>query len=300
MKKLYIFLFSLIFVKSLAQITAIPDANFEQFLIDLGIDSDGVVNGQVLTSDVENVTDLDISFQDLIQDITGIEAFLSLENLDVSMTPLSGVLDLSANINLISLIANGGGDNFVLMIEKIILNNNPNLEEIIAPEVWTLEQIDLKTGEEDVSDLTINIWIYTDFSMPISEAPSNENICIQVTDANAAQNGGGVYSNWQIITNSNTEFNNFFFSETCTLSVHQFESIAVELYPNPTQNHFNIKTSQVIEKIRIYDVSGKLVYSENGKQSALKIATEAWQKGLYFVNLSFENGQRHVEKLLVR
>lgn len=300
MKKIYTFFFCFSMVILQAQITAIPDANFEQFLIDLGIDSDGVVNGQVLTSDVENVTDLDISDQYLIQDITGIEAFLSLENLDVSMTPLSGVLDLSANTNLISLIANGEGDYIVLMIEKIILNNNPNLEEISASEVWTLEQIDLKTGEEDVSDLTINIFTIPDFLMPTSEAPSNENICIQVTDANAAQNGGGVYSNWQIITNTSTEFNNFFFSETCTLSVNQFESIAVELYPNPTQNHFNIKASEGIEKIKIYDVSGKLVYSENGKQSALQIATEAWQKGVYFVNLSFENGQRQVQKLLVR
>ena len=32
-----------------AQITLIPDSGFEQALIDLGIDSDGMINGQVLT-----------------------------------------------------------------------------------------------------------------------------------------------------------------------------------------------------------------------------------------------------------
>jgi hypothetical protein len=48
-KKLLTILIVLLFVNtSIAQTTAIPDAAFEQALIDLGIDSDGVINGQVL------------------------------------------------------------------------------------------------------------------------------------------------------------------------------------------------------------------------------------------------------------
>ena len=42
-----------------SQYTQIPDQGFEQALIDLGIDSDGEINGQVLTSDIENVEVLD-------------------------------------------------------------------------------------------------------------------------------------------------------------------------------------------------------------------------------------------------
>ena len=41
-----------------SQITLIPDADFEQALIDLGIDSDGMINGQVFTSDIENIISL--------------------------------------------------------------------------------------------------------------------------------------------------------------------------------------------------------------------------------------------------
>lgn len=41
-----------------AQITEIPDQYFEQALIDKGIDSDGIINGQVLTSDINTVTEL--------------------------------------------------------------------------------------------------------------------------------------------------------------------------------------------------------------------------------------------------
>lgn len=42
------------------EITTIPDPGFEQVLIDKGIDSDGEINGQVLTSDIENLTELEI------------------------------------------------------------------------------------------------------------------------------------------------------------------------------------------------------------------------------------------------
>ena len=41
-------------------ITLIPDSNFELYLINTGIDTDGVINGQVLTSDIED--ELELSF----------------------------------------------------------------------------------------------------------------------------------------------------------------------------------------------------------------------------------------------
>ncbi|OYU82769.1 MAG: hypothetical protein CFE24_14255 [Flavobacterium sp. BFFFF2] len=62
------------------QYTAIPDANFEQALVDLGIDT---VNGdhRVLTSAVSGLTSLDVSSKS-ISDLTGIEDFTSLQSLN--------------------------------------------------------------------------------------------------------------------------------------------------------------------------------------------------------------------------
>ena len=60
MKKylLFLFIINILCLNLLqAQTTNIPDANFEQALIDLGIDTDGL-NGQVLTSDINTLTDL--------------------------------------------------------------------------------------------------------------------------------------------------------------------------------------------------------------------------------------------------
>jgi len=64
-----------------AQKTYIPDDNFEQALIDLGIDKDGVVNDSVATSDISGVLNLEITSK-AISDLTGIEDFASLIFLD--------------------------------------------------------------------------------------------------------------------------------------------------------------------------------------------------------------------------
>ena len=65
-----------------SQITMIPDANFEQDLISQNIDSDGIVNGQVLTSDISGLTNLTL-WNVGIQNLTGLEEFSSLEWLSI-------------------------------------------------------------------------------------------------------------------------------------------------------------------------------------------------------------------------
>ena len=95
------------------QITSIPDINFEQALIDLAIDSDGIINGQVLTSDINQIIALDISGKG-IQDLTGIDDFNALESLDVSNNDLS-ILDVSDNLQLNEIyVSNTGCANLLI------------------------------------------------------------------------------------------------------------------------------------------------------------------------------------------
>lgn len=85
-----------------AQTTNIPDPEFEQALIDLGIDSDGVVNQEVLTADISGVSTLNVNSKN-ISDLTGIEDFSSLVFLDCSNNELS-TLNVNENKNLEELI----------------------------------------------------------------------------------------------------------------------------------------------------------------------------------------------------
>ena len=80
--------------------TLIPDTNFEQKLIDLGIDTDGK-NGKVLTSSIVSLTKLNVS-NSSITNLTGIEDFISLTELVCDTNGLT-TLNLTKNEALLSL-----------------------------------------------------------------------------------------------------------------------------------------------------------------------------------------------------
>jgi len=79
------------------QLTTIPDANFEQELINLGYDT-GTPNGSVPTANINSVDSLDVSSLS-ITDLTGIEDFTALTYLDCRSTLLTS-LDVSQNTAL--------------------------------------------------------------------------------------------------------------------------------------------------------------------------------------------------------
>jgi Leucine-rich repeat (LRR) protein len=88
---------------------SIPDSNFETKLIELGIDSDGVVNHLILKSDAEAVTRLDLnisSYYGNINDLTGIEGFVNISFLSASGQKFN-TIDLSKNTQLDTLYISG-------------------------------------------------------------------------------------------------------------------------------------------------------------------------------------------------
>jgi Secretion system C-terminal sorting domain len=87
--------------------TAIPDSNFEEKLIVLGIDS-GVPDGTVATSNINGVTDLDVSntfdAADAVKitDLTGIEGFVALTTLKCNYNLLN-TINVAQNTQLLEL-----------------------------------------------------------------------------------------------------------------------------------------------------------------------------------------------------
>ncbi|UAM97877.1 BspA family leucine-rich repeat surface protein [Polaribacter litorisediminis] len=82
---------------------SIPDTNFEQALIDLGYDTNGL-NGNILTSDAVAVTSLSLpsAISAAITDLTGIEGFTQLTSLTIVGSKITSI-DVSKNVNLLSL-----------------------------------------------------------------------------------------------------------------------------------------------------------------------------------------------------
>lgn len=148
----------------------IPDANFEQALIDLGIDSDGIINGFMQESDALGIENLDVNSKN-ISDLTGIELFTDLETLsafnnnlasiDLSQnTKLSGItlgennltnIDLSNNLQLVSLnAASNALTNLDLSnnsaLKQVYISDN-NITAIDVSVLANLEELDISKNE---------------------------------------------------------------------------------------------------------------------------------------------------------
>ncbi|WP_281336538.1 T9SS type B sorting domain-containing protein [Flavobacterium eburneipallidum] len=137
MKKIFILFTILSSLLSQAQYTAIPDVNFEQALIDLGIDS-GTIDGKILTASVTNLKSLEVPAKN-ISSLSGIEAFLSLENLQCASNNLTS-LDLSKNTNLTFLMCSGNS-----FLSTLDLSKNINLTELIC-NGCNLNSLDITTN----------------------------------------------------------------------------------------------------------------------------------------------------------
>ncbi len=104
--------------------TQIPDAAFEQELIDLGYDACGIVDGQVPTNNIASVNSLLIQNSN-ITDLTGIQDFQLLQTLNIASANLtSNGIDLSNNSRLKSLFISAGLTNLDLSQNDSLTNLN--------------------------------------------------------------------------------------------------------------------------------------------------------------------------------
>ncbi|MGV6827843.1 MAG: T9SS type A sorting domain-containing protein [Flavobacteriales bacterium] len=257
-----------------AQITVIPDENFEQALIDLGIDSDGLINEQVLTSDIDTVITLNIPLKG-IDDLTGVEDFAALESLDVSSNDLI-ILDVSNNIQLKELYAsNTGTEN--LMISSLDLSNNVNLELLYGENLFFLESLNLKNGNNSILTVTLPC---EEEGIPCELTELN---CVTVDNEVAATNNEPPYSGWFIEAD-------YFYSEDCTLSVSDNSLESINVYPNPVKSLLFIENNKhfKINKITIFDILGKVVFREKNIFNQLSLSE--LKSGILFMKIETEKG----------
>lgn len=121
----------------------IPDANFEQHLIDIGIDIDGIINGEILKAYAEDITNLSMADKN-ISSLSGIEEFTSLRTLRAHQNNLTSV-DLSNNLELTTLIL------ALNQLTSIDLSNNIKLEEVML-QTNNLVSINIKNGTNTLID----------------------------------------------------------------------------------------------------------------------------------------------------
>ncbi|MNQ21726.1 Internalin-J precursor [compost metagenome] len=141
--------------------TLIPDSKFEDVLISLKIDRDGK-NGKVKTESISNILYMNELSLKGITDLTGIEDFKSLIQLDVSRNNLTS-LDVSNNQALTNLNASGNKIENVKLptnntLTSLTLNSN-NITAVNLSNHANLMYVDLRANKLATLDLSKNIKI---------------------------------------------------------------------------------------------------------------------------------------------
>lgn len=76
------------------------------------------------------------------------------------------------------------------------------------------------------------------------------------------------------------------------MGINEFDAETFFVYPNPTNNIWNIKGNQNIDFIEVFDIQGKQVISLNPNSETVSINASVLTNGVYFVKLTSENGTK--------
>ncbi|MEG1021533.1 MAG: T9SS type A sorting domain-containing protein [Myroides sp.] len=314
MKKLILTILTLVPILTQAQVTLIPDQEFEKRLIFLGVDTDGLVNGQILTSDIHNTTTLNLSsgvptlFP--IFNLTGINDFINLEefmaiemqipsgiNLS-TLTKLRKLTFASNNQNTISFSAlldleelNVGNASSDVgphnTMKSLDLSNNTKLKYISAFNLFELQQMNIRNNIANAVTIALG-----------NETMYPQNICIEVDNHIAATNGLPPYDTWSILSSTNT---NYYFSDKCVLSIEKFVNDNFKIYPNPATTYISIEQKETdgvtLQSVQILDSSGKWIKSI--KDNFNQIDVSNLSKGMYLFVIQTDKGNK-TEKVLVK
>jgi len=177
--------------------TAITDTNFEQALIDLGYDN--VIDGSVLTSSIELITDLIIDNKE-ISNLTGLQDFVNLSNLSANGNSIANV-NVSANTKLKFIFLDENNLSSINVqnlpeLEKVSVSNN-NITTINVSDITTLQLLILDGNE--ISQLNVA----TNTSLNTLDTRNNNINCIEVSNNQLANTPSGWVIDNTTIYNTN-------------------------------------------------------------------------------------------------
>ncbi|MFK5891219.1 MAG: T9SS type A sorting domain-containing protein [Flavobacteriaceae bacterium] len=278
--------------------TYVPDDNFEAVLISGGYDS-GSPDDKVPSSNISSVTALDVSNKN-ITDLTGIEAFTSLQTLTCLGNNLSN-LDLTSNLNLVTLIVSGNGllTDIVLPNGANVINNKKLKSNRTNVVNSTLVSLDLNSNALSSLDLrnyskltTIKV---NNNNLTYLNVQNGNNQNIASANFNAGGNSGLAEIIVDDVAYASTNWTNvdagITFSTAGTLGVEEaILNSKIVVYPNPTQGLLNVQLSSeyTIENLSIYSVMGKQLKFYNSVQRVIDLHNLS--KGVYFIRIKTDKG----------
>lgn len=84
-------------------------------------------------------------------------------------------------------------------------------------------------------------------------------------------------------------------STTTALATNDFQFAGFKAYPNPTNTILNLKNSQTIDSIRVFDIIGKNVLSQTFNSSDGQVDISSLQNGIFFLKIQSEGNEKIIK-----
>ncbi len=293
--------------------TCVPDAAFEQALIDFNYDTEAILDGRILTVDALAATGSLSLPNKGITDLTGLEAFLNIDAINLSYNTGLITADLMANVNVTDVNFEGCSSLGSLTVTGLTGLENINVYGTV------LTAIDLSTNTAlllfnaqnaslGMIDLSANVAVtnvnlrnnnLTSVDMrngnnanTVFRSDFNSSLtCIFVDDATEPNLGV-----W-IIDGGST------FVETepacATLSTERANATVFSIYPNPAKGSVNVSSNlEETTRLGIYDITGKLVLSNTISFGDNRLNISSLSSGVYLMRVS-SNAKTVTKKLVI-
>lgn len=153
-------------------------------------------------------------------------------------------------------------------------NNNTNTYPLASQATFQTFEIDLTQ--------------FTDWTGDV------ESFRIRFADADNPTNAGRPTVSHDVVINS------VVFSFDATLSSSQETLSTFKMYPNPAKNVLNITSISPVDKVEIYNITGKQVINTKGFVKNTQINVSTLNSGMYLVKLTDNNYITTVKKLILK
>lgn len=138
--------------------------------------------------------------------------------------------------------------------------------------------------------ITANAWNSVD--IPLSDFTgldfSTNNIVQFKFDGQFNSDGSANTSGWDVY------FDNLYFHNTA-LSNEEFTAIEFKIFPNPTNNNWNIRSNSIINSVNVYDILGKQVITLKPDNNETTINASTLNTGVYLAKIEGINGSKTIK-----
>ena len=87
------------------------------------------------------------------------------------------------------------------------------------------------------------------------------------------------------------------FNNNTTLDIDDVNTTTFNISPNPANDIIKVTATSDIESVRIFDITGKLM-SKGGVSVSNEINVAILNAGVYFINITFVNGNQLSKKII--